>query len=173
MSAAPEGRVWPRLRGLVFAVLAGVVAGSACNKEPHEARLYFDPSDSTVSIGTWVEVDVVVDVSEGSLQAFELAFQATPSTSLWIAEARTSDFDDDGQLFVSPVSDFLAGTLERVVDLRHGATPVTGTVRLAHLRIVPLQAGTATVTISSAGLAGAKGQTFELNLEPLSIEVLP
>jgi hypothetical protein len=164
-------RTWAR--GLAFAALALFVANVACNNQPHQAHLAFDPPAIALGVGNWVDVDVVVDVDSGSLQAFDLDFQVSPATAAWIAEARLSEFDDDGAWFVAPVSDFLGGTMKQVIDLRHGDTALRGPVRLVRLRLVALEPGPASITVSSAGLAGAEGQSFAVTLDALPLDVSP
>jgi len=163
-----------RGRWLLALLAANMVAGQ-CGSVPPANRVYLDPPLSSIPPSSAFTVDIVADISQGSLQAFDLSVQGTPGTVLLIA-AEPGDpggFDDDGQLFGTPTLDAQANTISGIVDLRHGNTAATGIVRLARLQIVSQTAGTATLSITDLKLADPTGTDLAASVTGATVDVGP
>jgi len=159
---------------LLSLLAASLVAGQ-CGSDPPAIHVYIDPPLASVPPLTAFTVDIVADIAQGSLQAFDLSVQGTFGT-LFLAAAQPSDpgeFDDDGQLFGTPTVDPQANTISGILDLRHGATAATGTVRLARLQIFSLTPGTGTVSITGVKLADPTGADLPASVTGATIDVAP
>ncbi len=99
------------------------------------------PDASQVGTYSLVTVEVLVS-SPVPIQAFDLALQWDPEMILAYDAAPHPEFDDDGAFFTSPRLDFSAGTLDRVVDLRHGGEGAAGRLQdREDLLLLPGQRG--------------------------------
>lgn len=155
----------------MLAALASLAMGAPCGPStPPQVRVYVDPPLSTLPQLTWSNVRIMVDAGTREIQAMDLDVRVTGG-ALFLDDVLTSQFDDDGVFFVEPAIDSLAGTAKDIVDLRHGANPATGTLRLARLRVFALSKGTATIEITRASLATPTGQALTVQTTSGSVEV--
>jgi hypothetical protein len=161
----------PALRVLALLALVMPLVGARCGGSVNTATVWIDPPISSVPVGTIFTVDVVADVTKGSLQAFELGVTAEASTLAVFSVFPHGDFDDDGKLFLPVSIDFGAGTANRIVDLRHGAPLPMGQVRIATLQVIAHAAGSGSIEITTADLATEDGSPVSVSVLSASIDV--
>ncbi|MGI9643991.1 MAG: hypothetical protein ACR2O6_01615 [Ilumatobacteraceae bacterium] len=138
-------------------LMGASLVGAQCGVNDDTATLRIDPPITNVSPGTVFTVDVIADVTKGSLQAFELSIQTAISSFAVYNVLPNAEFDDDGALFLPVEFDHVAGTASRIVDLRHGEPLPTGEVRLATLQIFAHSAGAGSIDFAVASLAADGG----------------
>ncbi len=160
---------------LLVALLTALPAilSPTCGPGGPSAGLSLAPSTTNPSVGSFFDVDLVVSVGATGLQAFEVALEIDPPIAApWIAFEH-AEFDDDGGLFLTPDLDLVGGTAERIVDLRHGPTAVTGTRRVATVRFLAFQAGAATLRFTGSVLSTSAGEAFTTLSLPAQIVIGP
>lgn len=137
------------------------------------AVVWFNPPSFSIAPLSAFELEVWVTTSD-TAQAYEFSLQYDPSHVLMYNIAPHSDFDDDGQFFIDPQIDLLAGTLSGVVDLRHGsAAGATGTFRIATLSGWSYADGETTITLSGGGIAAEDGTALTITTSNSVITVTP
>jgi hypothetical protein len=162
-----------RIRLALLALLLSGVLGAQCGEGGEEAWIVLLP-DAT-QVGTWslVTVDVWV-TSPLPIQAFELALQWDPEMIWGFRADPHPDFDDDGALFTSPRFDVAEGTLDRVVDLRHGGEGKQGSFRIATVYFLTKDSpGSTGIQATGVGLAMSGGSEPPVNTGPLTITIEP
>lgn len=158
---------------LLLALAGGLSIGAPCDSGQRKARVYVDPPSVVVPPGTLLDLDVMMDVTSGQVQAFEISTRADPSL-LALVSIEPAEFDDDGGFFLPPSYDFGAGTVSAVVDLRHGSgSAVSGLVRVARLRVVALSSGVAEVDVTQAALADPGGAAFTVETDDSRVTIAP
>jgi hypothetical protein len=171
MTARRPSLVGARGRAWLLAALASLAMGAPCGPGPTpQVQVYVDPPLSTLPHLTWSTVRIMVDAGTREIQAMDLDVRVTGG-AVWLEDVWKGQFDDDGGFFLEPVVDSLAGTATDIVDLRHGASPATGTLRLARLRVFALSKGTATIEITKASLATPTGQALTVQTTSGTVEV--
>lgn len=161
-------------RRLALAALlaAGPLGGTCGGGTGESVELGFAPSFAETSVGAPVQVDVEARLGPHELQAFELAVAPDASGVLVVSGAQPhADFDDDGALFLAPTAS--GEGLFGIVDLRHGAAPATGDVRLVRLEITPSAAGEVTLHLQATGLATPEGGGLPVTRGALRVRVSP
>jgi hypothetical protein len=168
------GRIASGIRLAVLALFLGSTLGVQCGGGEAQTWVALIPRASTVGTFAPLEVDVVVSTPT-PVQAFELGLQWDPQMLQAVNAAPHPGFDDDGALFVSPRFDLVAGTLERVADLRHGGPGAEGRFTIATLEFLSLGvAGSTTIELATGRLADADGgEPATLNLVPVTITIEP
>lgn len=149
------------MRRLVLAASVALLLGADCNQGssvPASAWLY--PPVVTASVGQVVELEVLVNAPDRTIQAFDFEARVTPPILVPYSAEPHAEFDDDGALFGTPEVDFANGRMTGLVDLRHGEG-LTGNVRVLRLRFYALATGTATVTLEGDGVADAAGALLD------------
>ena len=162
------------MRRLLLVIAALFLIAPHCGPLPSTGALfYLDPHTLSVADGQLFSVDVVIQTGAlTSVQAWELAISGTPLVAIPVSAEVHAEFDDDGQLFVTPEPDLTAGTLKRVVDLRHGAS-ASGSFRVATIHGVASGPGVATLTITGGGLARPDGSEIPTIRGGTTITVTP
>ncbi len=147
------------MRRLALVAASLLTLGVTCEGETPVALLRFEPREITVAPGTLVTLDLVMDTSGPALQAFEVGIDVDPAVLTPVDVLPHTEFDDDGQLFISPTVDAGSGEIRGVVELRHGAG-ATGSVRVASFQFMAGAAGWSEVAVVTSGLAAETGQVF-------------
>lgn len=162
------------MRRLALLTIASLgLLGSECDPSGGgNPGVWLDPPVASVPVGSVLTVDVVVNAAGQPVQAFDLDVQGAPGLLLLYAVEPHPEFDDDGTLFRPPVLDAGLGTARGAADLRHGAA-ATGTFRVMRLRLYAMQAGTAQVALSGAGLATPAGTLYPPPLLATTVTVTP
>jgi hypothetical protein len=161
-----------RIRLALFVLVLGALLGAECDPGD-EARVVLIPDASELGQFSSMTVDVYVS-SPAPIQAFDLALQWDPEMILAYSAAPHPEFDDDGALFTNPRFDFTAGTLDRVVDLRHGGVGAQGGFKIARIQFFSLgNAGPTTIQVTGNGLAQGDGNEYPVSLTPLTITIEP
>lgn len=151
--------------------------GGGSSQPPPPATLSLQASTTEISSAApLVRVDLVVNTLDSDpFQAFDLMLDWNPAVVEVVATETSPEFDDDGVLFGSPALPELdgpAGTLSRIVDLRHGESTLSGSLPVAAVWFQKVAPGTSTMRISG-GLAGPDGEAFEiLQRTPVTVESL-
>jgi hypothetical protein len=161
------------LRLLALGALALPLLGAPCTPQENTASLWLDPPISTMPRGAVFTVDVVADVTKGTLQAFELGVAVDVAHLAVLNVFPHEDFDDDSQLFVLIDLDLFSGTADRIVDLRHGESIPIGQVRLATLQVLAHTAGTGAISLTTRKLAAESGADLGISALAASVEVTP
>lgn len=159
------------LRIVLLLVALVPLVGSKCGPQAPAVALRLEPASAVVSPGAVVELDVVAELDSQPLQAFDLEVSATAGMLAAFAAEPHADFDDDGALFVEPLPNLGGSLLRRIVDVRHGATPASGAVVLARVRVLALAKGSGVVSISDAGLARPDGGGISSTVADATITV--
>lgn len=159
------------LRALAFIALLVPLLGAHCGNSNNTATIWIDPPVTSVPVGTVFTVDVVADVTKGSLQAFELGVTTEVYSFAVFNVLPHDDFDDDGQLFLPVELNFVNGTTNRIVDLRHGDSLPTGQVRLATLSVLAHAVGSGSIELTTAALAAEGGASVAVTLVEGSVDV--
>jgi len=148
--------------------------GADCGGGESKTWVALVPDVNTVGTFSLFTVDVAV-TSPKPVQAFELGLQWDPEMVLPVDVAPHPDFDDDGAFFTSPHFDLMAGTLDRVVDLRHGGPGAEGNFRIATLQFLALgHPGSTIIGPTGGGLARADGsEPSAVNVVPVTITIEP
>lgn len=153
-------------------LLPGVTCGGG-NGSKGKAVVWFSPPGLSVAPLSMFELEVWVSTPE-TAQAYEFSLQYDASRVLIYGIAPHSDFDDDGQFFIDPQIDLSAGTLNGVVDLRHGsAAGATGTFRIATLSGWSYATGQTTITLSGGGIATEDGTALSISSSNSVVTVTP
>jgi len=163
-----------RLRFALLAVASSLLLGGVCmdNADP-VATVYFQfPDDAILELNEIVQVQVMVQTLGPELQAIALSVKGDPSTSVLFQTAPNPAFDDDGQLFVPPQFDFVAGEVNGIVDLRHGLGNLSGTFAIATLWLRAINDGQSTLRFTGIRLADEKGQDFAITALDHPFEVI-
>lgn len=162
------------IRLAVLALALGTTLGVECGGGEAQTWLALIPEAGTVGFSSPFEVAVIVS-SPTPVQAFELGLQWDPQMLVAVNAAPHPGFDDDGALFVSPRFDLDAGTLERVVDLRHGGPGVSGRFRIATLEFRSLGVpGSTSIELTTGRVADSVGaEPATLSLAPATITIQP
>jgi len=153
-------------RVAALCLLGAALLGAQCGVNDDTATLRIEPPITQVLPGSVFTVDVIADVTKGTLQAFELAVQTEVSSFLVYNVLPHGEFDDDGSLFLPIDLNIVAGTASRIVDLRHGEPLPTGEVRIATLQIFAHSAGAGSIDFAVASLAAEGGA--EVSVTPVS-----
>ncbi|MCP5070528.1 MAG: hypothetical protein GY946_28515 [bacterium] len=157
---------------LLLILLPGYTCGSG-GAPSSPAVVWFDPPSLSVPPLSEFELELWVSTS-GTAQAYEFSIQYDNSRILLYEVVPHSDFDDDGQFFVEPQIDFPTGTVNGVVDLRHGfEMGASGNFRVATLSGWSFGSGDATVTLSDGGIASEDGLELTITTADAVITVTP
>lgn len=162
-------------RLLIPLLLATILLpGVTCGNGPEgTAVVWFSPPSLSVAPLNMFELEVWVTTS-ATAQAYEFSLQYDASNVLIYGISPHSDFDDDGQFFLDPQIDLLAGTLSGVVDLRHGsAAGVSGTFRIATLSGWSYADGETTISLSGGGIATEEGAALSITSSGSVVTVTP
>jgi hypothetical protein len=161
-----------RIRLVLLALLLSGALGAPCGGGAGgKVWVVLLPDANQVEPWSLVTVEVWV-TSPVPVQAFDLALQWDPEMIQAFMADPHPDFDDDGVLFTSPQFDLTAGTLERVVDLRHGGEGVQGSFRIATLYFYTMaNPGTATIQVTGSGVASGDGNEPPATALPLTITI--
>jgi hypothetical protein len=160
-----------RIRLALLALLLSGALGSQCGGGGEKVWVVLLPDANQVARWSLVTVEVWV-TSPVPIQAFDMALQWDPEMIQVFSAEPHPDFDDDGVLFTSPQFDFAAGTLERVVDLRHGGEGAQGSFRIATLYFYTMaNAGSATLQVTGSGVARGDGSEPPVSAPPLTITI--
>jgi hypothetical protein len=114
----------------------------------------------------------VIDADNRPLQAYELDIVVSDETLVALGAAPTADFDDDGQFFTDPKYNFFGGTIDQLVDLRHGSSEIGYPVRVASFWVWPHETGIATIAIASAATTAPNGSSHRIYSTPLTLTVV-
>lgn len=163
-----------RLRLALLALALGSGLGLRCGGGEGQTWVALIPDASTIGTFAPFRLDVVVN-SPAPIYAFELGLQWDPERVYPVNVAPHPDFDDDGAFFTSPQFDLMAGTLDRVVDLRHGGAGANGSFKIATLQFLSLGSpGSTSIRLTSGGLAKADGsEPLVVNVVPVTITIEP
>lgn len=162
-----------RTLSLAVALLAASQLAPSCGggggggePTPPPATLSLQATTTEISSGSpLVRVDLFVNtVDSDPFQAFDLALTWDPAVVEVVATETKPEFDDDGVLFGGPALpelDETAGTLSRIVDLRHGTSAVSGNVPVAAVWFQMVGPGTSTIRILGE-VATPDGELFSV-----------
>jgi hypothetical protein len=161
-----------RLVILAFA-LRGLL-GAECGEVQGPTWVVLVPDVSTVGTLTPFTVEVVV-TSPTPIQAYEVGLQWDPDMVYPMDVVPHADFDDDGALFLTPRFDPMAGTLDRIVDLRHGGAGAEGTFHILSVDFISLyETGSTLIAVVDGGMASPDGIAAEVTgVAPLTITIEP
>jgi hypothetical protein len=169
-----RGRPATAIRLAILALALGGLLGAECGGGEEQTWVALVPEASSVATYTLFTVDLQV-TSPTPVQAFEMELQWDPQRLFPTNVLPHPDFDDDGAFFIHPRYDLMAGKLDRVVDLRHGAPGAEGSFRVATVEFLSLGvAGPTTIGVVSGGVASAGGtEPATTAAVPLTITIEP
>jgi len=161
-------------RLVVLALALRGLLGANCGGGESRTWVALVPDASSVEAYSLFTVEILV-TSPTPIQAFELGLQWDPEMLEPVNVAPHPDFDDDGAFFTSPQYDLTAGTLDRLVDLRHGGEGAEGSFNIATVEFLSLGApGATSIGLTSGGLADGNGNEPSLtSVVPVTITIEP
>lgn len=146
--------------------------GGGAGSPPPAAIVEFQFDATDMRVGHAVQVSVVATTTQGAIQAFDIGVRGPTKKVVLYGAAGGVDFDDDGKLFTTPVNSFPTGEITRIVDLRHGANALSGTVEIARFTLLPIAPTQSQwLDFGSVHLADALGREFAVTAigEPMAI----
>lgn len=150
---------------LAVSQLASTCGGGSSEISPPATLSLQADTTEISSDDPFVRVDLLVNsVDSDAVQAFDLTLRWNPAVVEVIATETTPEFDDDGVFFGSPALpelDGSTGTLSRIVDLRHGASTVSGNIPVAAVWFQMVGTGTSPMMIFG-DVAAPDGTRFEI-----------
>lgn len=172
----------PNLRGFA-AAWAALALGFGCDIEgggtappppTPTATLRLETDASSLSPDTLFPVRIYVQ-SMKPISALDLALtwteRALDQREGWVYPEA---FDDDGGWFLQPVLDQQAGTLDRLVDLRHGSgTGTIGEVHVATVYFYTREIGNIGEIQVTGSMARGNGQAFKVTGDSVTMVVKP
>jgi hypothetical protein len=169
-----RGGLVARIRLAILVLALGSALGLQCDGGEEQTWVALVPDTNRVGTYSLFTVDVLV-TSLTPIQAFDLSLQWDPEMLFPTDVAPHPEFDDDGAFFISPRFDFVAGKLDRVVDLRHGGEGTEGRFKIATIQFLSLDnAGSTPIGLTSGGLAAPDGsQPSVTNIMPVTITIEP
>jgi hypothetical protein len=161
------------IRLALLALTLGGGLGFQCGGGGDQTFAALLPEASTVGTFTQFTVEVLVS-SPTPVQAFELGIRWDPEMLLPLGVDPHPEFDDDGVFFTTPHFHLVAGTLDRVVDVRHGGAGADGSFSVASLEFLSLDnPGPTDIELVSGGLADASGVEIPVSIVPVTITIAP
>jgi hypothetical protein len=82
-------------------------------------------------------------------------------------------FDDDGVFFMPPEHQLFLGKINGVIDVKHGPSWETGTIRVAAFVLNTFKAGTGTLEFTKVKVVTRKGAEFSVTAEPVTFDIDP
>ena len=160
----------------IVALLAPVLLGGTCSGGggggAPSATVSFDLATNQLQVGVPVEVSVVVDTNGGLVQAFGLGVKAPAKKVLLHSAVAGADFDDDGHLALAPSYQIATGEIRRLVDVRHGATALSGHFEVARFTLSPIKAGAnVMLEFTATSLAGPNGNDLAVTTLALPLYI--
>jgi hypothetical protein len=158
-----------RARLLVLLLCATSLLASKCGGPSTSVVL----ATETTTIGTGETFTVEIAVSTSTnVQAYDLSVSWDPAYVQPTSLSPHAEFDDDGLFFVPAV--WGTGSIEGIVDLRHGGSGKTGTFRIATLEFVSLsQPGSTAIEVAGDGVARPNGAAPQVGYQGLTLQIAP